>query len=342
MSSGDAQPRAERTGADPAPEPEARTLVAGDAHVPRFLQYLRSERQASAHTVDAYFRDLAQFAAFAWLGRGHGQCRWQDVDSGLARRFLMDLTVRGLARTSISRKTSALRSFFRFLIREGLVPGNPFTNLPSARRGRRLPGIFDPQQVGALLEAPRNYWTSHAGDGPADAAAGRFAAARDAAILEVLYSAGLRISEAVALDLEHIDFYTGTFTVQGKGGKQRLCVLGQPAQKALRLYLAEREAVGLAPRRADGPLFLNRRGARLTARSMQRTFKVYLREARLPEDYTPHRLRHSFATHMLSAGADLRSVQELLGHASLSTTQIYTHVDTERLKQAYAKAHPRA
>ena len=269
---------------------------------------------------------------------------WRKVTSLHGRRFALELQKLDLARTSLQRKMSSLRSFFRFLVREDLIEGNPFVGLQTARAPRRLPQVLTMTEVDRLLQAPDTYWTAHAPNDPSDDAALRaeFAAARDGAILEVIYSGGLRISEAVGLDYERIDFLSATFVVRGKGRKERLCALGKPAVKALRDYLAKREKLGLARRRQRGALFLNARGGRLTAKSVQRSFKRYLQVAQLPQDYTPHKLRHSFATHLLDAGADLRSVQELLGHASLSTTQIYTHVSVERLIEVYAKAHPRA
>ncbi len=191
-----------------------------------------------------------------------------------------------------------------------------------------------------LLAAPSQYWGKMAVSGSKGDVV--FASARDVAILEVLYSGGLRISEAIGLNLADLDFLSGSCVVRGKGKKERICLLGRPAITALRRYLQERERLGLAGARQPGPLFLNQEGARLTPRSVQRQLKLYLREAGLPSSYTPHKLRHSFATHLLDAGADLRSVQELLGHANLSTTQIYTHVSAERLISAYDQAHPRA
>ena len=321
---------------------KARQDAARDPHVAGFLRYLRSERQASTHTLNSYLIDLTQFAAFTWFRHGQTTCAWERLEAVQARAFLVDLNRQGLARTSLNRKTSALRSFFRFLGREGVVAGNPFASLRTGKPPQRLPGVFDRDQVLRLLGAPAAYWQRHADLREHAPNTGPFAAARDTAILEVLYSAGLRISEAVGLNLEDVDLFTGVFTVRGKGRKQRLAMLGKPAMAALRAYLDQRAEQGLAGRRERGALFLNLQGTRLSARSVQRWFKLYLRQAELPGDYTPHRLRHSFATHLLSAGADLRSVQELLGHANLSTTQIYTHVDAARLREAYAKAHPRA
>jgi integrase/recombinase XerC len=242
----------------------------------------------------------------------------------------------------VRRKVSSLRSFARFLVREGLLPGNPFAGLQSAPVSRRLPKVLSVAQVDRLLAAPAAYWQRAAADSPEAQDAADFAAKRDAALLEVIYSGGLRVSEAVGMDISHIDFLSSTFTVRGKGRKERLCALGAPAQQALKAYFDARRRRGLGSRQARGPVFLNQKGGRLSARSVQRSLKRYLAEADLPPDCTPHKLRHSFATHLLDAGADLRSVQELLGHASLSTTQIYTHVSAERLKEVYAKAHPRA
>ncbi len=239
----------------------------------------------------------------------------------------------------MNRKLSSLRSFYRFLLREKLVDSNPFSLVDGMRTGKRLPMVLTEQQVTQLLDAPAKYWARHAEDKRGDAT---FAATRDAAALEVIYSGGLRISEALGLNLEDIDFMASRFKVRGKGRKERFCFLGRPAIKALREYLVERERAGLASRRTPGPVFLNLKGTRLTTRSLERAFKVYLAEASLPQDCTPHKLRHSFATHLLAAGADLPTVQELLGHASITSTQIYTHIDIGHLIEVYAKAHPKA
>ena len=314
-----------------------------DPWLARFIQYLRTERNASEHTIDGYYRDICQFVRLVLAPDGQ-QPDWSSVTSLHGRRFALELQKLDLARTSLQRKMSSLRSFFRFLVREELIEGNPFAGLQTARAPRRLPQVLSVSEVDRLLQAPQAYWAAHSPDDARDDAALRaeFAAARDGAILEVIYSGGLRISEATGLDYESIDFLSGSFIVRGKGRKERLCALGKPAVAALRQYLVARDKLGLATRRQRGALFLNATGGRLTARSVQRSFKRYLQVAQLPQDCTPHKLRHSFATHLLNAGADLRSVQELLGHASLSTTQIYTHVSPERLIEAYAKAHPRA
>ncbi|MCF7854790.1 MAG: tyrosine recombinase XerC [Candidatus Pacebacteria bacterium] len=320
----------------------ARTIAAQDPHVDGFIRYLRNERDASQHTIDSYFRDIAQFIALSSTTEKDAHIEWAYLDANAARRFAVRLQTRGLARNSIRRKVATLRSFARYLTREGVLAGNPFVGLPSTRAPQRLPKVLSVDQVAKLLGAPEQYW-KHAGrDTPRAQAAADFAAARDTAILEVIYSGGLRISEAMGLNIEDVDFFSRTFVVRGKGRKERLCALGNPAVAALQRYLEERGKQGFGGRRAKGPLFVNQSGERLSARSVQRMFKQYLSECGLPQDCTPHKLRHSFATHLLDAGADLRSVQEMLGHENLSTTQIYTHVTAERLVEAYHRAHPRA
>jgi integrase/recombinase XerC len=307
----------------------------------RYLRYLRSERDFSQHTLDAYRRDLLQFVDIIFASETVTRVNETVFSVANARRYLMRLTTWELSRSSIMRKISSMRGFCRFLVREEHLENNPFAGLRSPKRPRKLPHIFSCDEVRDLLAAPAIYWAN------ADAAGTcrgnpDFAAKRDTALLEIIYSGGLRISEAVGLEYEDIDFYTDSFVVRGKGRKERVALLGKPALTALRAYLREREAQGFGGRRAPGPLFLNQSGTQLSARSLQRHFKFYLREAGLPAERTPHGLRHSFASHLLDAGADLRSVQELLGHASLSTTQIYTHISPDRLIRVYEAAHPRA
>ncbi len=314
-----------------------------DPQVRGYLQYLVAERDASPHTVDGYRRDIVQFVDLVWSDRAR-PLDWRRLSVTDARRFAVALQTRGLARASILRKISALRAFARYLAREEVIEGNPFLFLHKLRQGRRLPKVLSVEEVGRLLDSPPAYWRKHAGDTKfaKSPLAADFVARRDHAILEVVYSGGLRIGEAVGLDNRDIDFVSAVFTVRGKGRKERLCVLGPPAGRALREYFAARESLGLGGRTGRGPLFCNQLGGRLTARSVQRNFKNYLRESDLSLDCTPHQLRHSFATHLLDAGADLRSVQEMLGHASLSTTQIYTHISAERMLEVYRQAHPRA
>jgi integrase/recombinase XerC len=309
-----------------------------DPALEQFVRYLTGEKNASAHTVKNYLMDLRQFIAQQWGAEARPPFRWADVDRFAARRYLAGCQKAGCAPATARRKLSALRSFFRFLAREEIVKGNPVAGVSMPRRTRKLPAVFSVDEVGRLLAAPL------AGEPKADDAFARCARARDAAILEILYSAGLRLSELTGLREDQVDLLSGVIRVRGKGMKERLCPLGRPAIKALRAYLEEREAflIEIGRARRGAPLFLNKSGGPLTPRSIERMMKKYLIAAGLDASRSPHALRHSFATHLLDAGADLRSVQELLGHASLSTTQIYTHVSIERLKDVYEKAHPRA
>jgi integrase/recombinase XerC len=245
----------------------------------------------------------------------------------------------GREATTTRRKLSALRSFFRFLVREEYVKANPFTGVTMPRRARTLPEVMSIEEVTRLLAAPDAAV-------PEEGASGAwtdFVRSRDTAILEMLYSTGMRLRELTGLRDEQVDLLSGTVVVRGKGRKERLCPLGNPAVKALRRYLDHRDValMGWGKGRAR-TVFLNKFGGSLSPRSVERLMKKYLALANLNHERSPHALRHSFATHLLDAGADLRSVQELLGHASLSTTQIYTHVSIERLKEVYEKSHPRS
>lgn len=322
----------------------ARQLLGSQPPVQGFISYLRHERQYSEHTVLAYVQDVAHFVALAWPALPE-RIPWAECGERQARQFAMRLSEAGLNPRSVNRKVSSLRAFFRYLLREEVASANPFTLVRSLKSRPRLPMVFTVAQVLALLEAPRRYWSRQAAaaaDSGAEPGSHDLAAARDLACLEVIYSGGLRIAEATGLNVEDLDLTGGTFRVLGKGRKERLCMLGQPAIRAVQEYLRLRAACGQAGRRERGPLFRNLQGERITPRSVERFFKLYVVEAGLPADFTPHKLRHSFATHLLAAGADLRTVQEMLGHASLSTTQIYTHVDITRLQEIYRKAHPKA
>ena len=317
-----------------------------DPAVTEFATYLEQERNASRHTLDAYLRDIAQFARFTWP-EGKPPYAWGAPDRFAARRFLVEFQKTGRTPATTGRKLASLRSFYRFMEREERVTINPFAGLRAPKRGRNLPEILSVAEVERLLQAP---WQAYersrrkdAGTEKRDDAMRVYAARRDAAILEVLYSSGARISEVTGLDEGRVDLLSGMITVLGKGKKTRLCPLGGPACRAVREVLECSRALwpSTGSRRAQ-PVFRNLKGARLTTRSIERIFKAVLRDAGLNPALSPHTLRHSFATHMLDAGADLRSVQELLGHASLSTTQIYTHVTVERLRKVYEDAHPRA
>lgn len=293
------------------------------ARVDAFLLQLSAGRGASAHTLRAYRGDLAELIAFL---ESSGIEEPRAVGPRALRGFLMTLDGRELARTSIQRKLSAARSFFRWLLERGEIENHPATGLRQARGARKLPGCLSTEEIGRLLAAP---------DGAT--AIGR----RDRALLELMYSAGTRAAETVGLDRGDVDLSRGLLRVMGKGRKQRMAVIGGYARSALADYLSDPERP--RPRAAaSAAVFLSQRGTRLTTRSLQRIVAAALLRAGLDRRATPHTLRHSFATHLLDAGADLRSVQDLLGHAHLTTTQIYTHVSIENLRKIYERAHPRA
>lgn len=319
--------------------------VAEDAHVRDFMHYLDAERNASKHTTYNYLIDLAQFAALTWGDEGRPPYPWRDADRFTARRFMVELQKTGLSPASCGRKLSSLRAFYRYLVRESVMPNNPFAGLLLPKKGKRLPTILSKDEIERLLKAPAQLAKDEpAPEQPRARLFKEYATARDTAIIEVLYSTGMRVSELTGMDEKNVDPYSGTVKALGKGKKERLCLLGGPAQRALRQAVELRDRYWMALDRKGQPaaMFLNRLGTRLTSRSVERLLKKYLDQAGLQHSYSPHTLRHSFATHMLDAGADLRSVQELLGHASLSTTQIYTHISVERLKEVYEQAHPRA
>jgi integrase/recombinase XerC len=296
-----------------------RSPDAADRDIRAFLAMLEGEQNASAHTRSAYRRDLEAFARFV---RAEGAGGWEAVTAATARRYLASLHGR-YERSSIARQLSALRSFYRFLRREGRVDASPLRLISAPRRGRRLPAALPHEAVAALLAAP-----------PTDQPAG----VRDRAILELLYAGGLRVGELVALRAEQA--LGDEIRVRGKGGKDRMVLIGGQAAAWLRRYLDE--ARPRLARAGGDALFLNARGGPLTARAVQLLVDRWVRAAAIQQHTTPHVLRHTFATHLLDGGADLRAVQELLGHASLATTQIYTHVSREHLKRIYAQAHPRA
>lgn len=304
-----------------------------------FERYLEGEKDASGHTLEAYTRDILQFADFSWPDQP-APYDWTSIQRIQARAFLVEIQSSGAQPATTGRKLSSLRSFYRFLLREGRVEANPFAGLPRPKRRRNLPHILSPDEMTRLLDTPQRMLAEQQNPSEFD----RYRALRDTAVLEVLYSTGVRLSELTGLKEDRIDLIGGVIRVLGKGKKERLCPLGGPAAGALhdalegrRPFLASLGEMGRPP-----ALFLNKLGTGISNRSIQRMLKSTLRSAGLPEDLYPHALRHSFATHLLDAGADLRSVQELLGHSSLSTTQIYTHVSIERMKDVYNRAHPRA
>lgn len=297
--------------------------VALDAEIDRFLRHLAATRGASEHTLRAYGGDLAELASFL---EELGLDDPREVNGRTLRRFLVELEDRELASSTVQRKLSSVRALFRFLQREGAIDQHPATGLRRRRAPRLLPGCLELSEVEALLEAPDR--TTPAGR-------------RDRAILEVMYSAGTRAAETVGLDRGDLDLAGGTARVRGKGRKERLAALGSHALGALSEYLSD-PARPRPAREAVNAVFLNNRGGRLSTRSLGRIVDKHALAAGIHRRATPHTLRHSFATHLLDRGADLRAVQELLGHAHLVTTQIYTHVSVERLREVYERAHPRA
>ncbi len=293
----------------------------------RFLQYLNVERNSSAHTIKSYREDLTSLADY--LAEAHGgACPTPEAINVLELRgYVAALHEAGYAKASIARRLASLRSFFKFGQREGWAKANPAKPLRNPRKGRSLPHFLSADDIGRLLAAP---------------SAKTVAGLRDRAILETMYSAGLRVSEAVGLNRGDIDFEEGILRVRGKGRKERLAPIGSYAAAALTKWLAKARLNPREPAGGAAPVFLNKFGRRLTTRSVARMLEKYLQLTSLDARTTPHSLRHSFATHLLDRGADIRSVQELLGHKSLVTTQIYTHVSTAALREVYEKAHPRA
>lgn len=323
---------------EPAEAMPLHPQAGADPWVGEFADHIQAERNDSPHTVSAYLQDVAQFAAFAF-GKSAPPFNWADPDRYKVRAFLIESQKLGAAPTTTRRKLAALRTFFTFLLREGAVKRNPCATVRGPKAPKHLPEILTREQVVKLIEAPLEALNASAGKPMRDDA---YAAWRDNALFEFLYSTGARVAEAAAARVADVDLETGVVRLFGKGRKQRLAALGQPAIDALRQALSFADllwADGFSP---ESALFRNFRGTPLTTRSMERQMKTWLAAAGLPATCTPHKLRHSFATHMLDAGADLRSVQELLGHASLSTTQIYTHVTIEHLREIYEAAHPRA
>ena len=312
---------------------EANARKTEDPLLEGFRRYLMAERNASPRTVVGYFMDLEQLAVAVFGQESCPPYSWASVSDDVARRYVVNLVKGGASAATVRRKLASARSFFRFLQRDGNVASNPFSVLRGPKKPKTLPKVISKDDMVRFLARPNQDFR--------EGLVTEYQAKRDTALYEALYSTGCRISEMIAVNWGEIDFARGTLVVTGKGSKQRLVILGNPAIEAL---CKLREASAAADVRfvaADSAVFLSDRFSRMSARLAERRMKRYLVEVGLPSDLSPHKLRHSFATHLLDAGADLRSVQEMLGHSSLSTTQIYTHVSVERLKDEYAKAHPR-
>lgn len=283
-------------------------------YIDKFIRYLEIEKNYSRHTILNYSLDLGAFRKFL------GEVALEKVDYLVLRKYLVTLKEKSLTNRTVGRRLSCLRSFFKFLVREGLLKTNPLLSVSSPKQEKHLPQFLTEEEVKKLIESalPRDV-----------------RGFRDRAILETFYSTGLRISEVVGLDVEDIDFIASVAKVMGKGRKERIVPIGDMATGAIRKYIQKRNKESKA-------LFLNKSGRRISTRGMRNIVGKYIRLAGIRQGISPHTLRHSFATHLLNRGADLRSVQELLGHVNLSTTQIYTHLTTDKLKSVYDKAHPRA
>jgi len=293
-----------------------------ESYIDAFMRYLRLERNASEHTLRNYRSDLNQLQKFLNTQEMPGAVRVKKVDRLTLRRYMAYLQQIGNGKRSLARKLSTLRSFFRFLRREGVLESNPARQVWTPRQDKKLPSFLAPEEIKALLSAPN---------------CSTFMGLRDRAILETLYSTGIRVGALVDINQRDVDLIGEIVKVREKGKKERLSPLGSFAIRALREYMEK-----LPLKEMSAPLFINRGKERLTAESVRKLLTKYIKQASIMKKITPHAIRHSFATHLLDAGADLRAVQELLGHENLSTTQIYTHLSREHLKKVYDRTHPRA
>jgi len=289
----------------------------------RYIAHLRVEKDASPYTLRNYFHEITQFLNFL---KDEGVDSWDDVDRQVLRRYLLWLRKEGYVEASMARRLSELRSFCRYLVQEGVLESNPLEAVSSPKVPKRLPRYLKADEIEVLLNAP-----------DISTPLGQ----RDKAIVELLYAAGIRLSELVNLNLNDLNLSKGQMLVWGKGGKERVVLLGDPAVRALRVYITDGRGE-LVGKKTTNALFLNRFGGRLSRRSIGLILDKYSKLAGLWKKVTPHLLRHTFATHMIEGGADLRVVQELLGHALPTTTEIYTHVTASRLREVYMKTHPRA
>jgi integrase/recombinase XerC len=294
-----------------------------------FLKHLQYEKNASPNTLKSYARDLEEFLHYLTRGKADVEIDIQQIDHITIRDFLASLHMKGNQKTTVARKLAAIRSLFRFLHREGKIVKNPARLVRTPRASRHSPRVLSPQEVEVILQLP---------DQQTDRGA------RDAGMLELLYATGVRVSELVGLNLEDCSLSERLVKVRGKGRKERLVPFGEKARSALCNYLQARGRLLMRQRTSREPnaLFLNLRGRRISVRSVQRILQKYLEESALMLEVHPHLFRHSFATHLLNSGADLRSIQELLGHESLATTQKYTHLAVDQLVQTYQASHPRA
>ena len=301
-----------------------------DANIQEFLAYLTAERGSADNTVAAYRNDLTQFHEFmAGRGQAGDEASWADVTRDDLIEYILWLKEREYASATVARKVAAMKSFCGFLLRTGSIEDNPAEDLDSPKVKKQLPQTLTPDEVDRLLVLP-----AQSGSTPK--------AVRDTALLEVLYATGMRVSEIAGLTLEDLDLEAGTLRCLGKGSKERMMPLYAEATNAVRAYLERGRPRLLGADSQERTLFLNPRGERLTRQGLWLIIKSYAKQLGMEERVTPHTLRHSFATHMLNGGAGLREVQRLLGHANISTTQVYTHISQDRLRLVYDEAHPRA
>lgn len=292
--------------------------INSDIRVKEFLNYFRAERSYSQNTIKAYRIDLLEFYAF--LKQKYSQLKIECCDRLVLRDYFSYLQNQKLRRSSVVRKIAVLRSFFKYMLREGIIERNPFLALLSPKREKRIPVFLSEEEMRKLFSMPE-------------------ISLRDKAMIELLYSAGLRIEELVSLNIGDIDFYNGMVKVLGKGNKERIVPVGDLSLTVIREYLKNRPALLQKP---GAELFLNYKGKRISSRGARKVLHKWFVFCGFQKKVSPHTLRHSFATHLLDRGCDLRSVQEMLGHKNLATTQIYTHITAESLKKVYKKAHPRA
>lgn len=297
--------------------------------IEEYIRHVRDERQLSPHTVEAYRGDLQDFRSFLDGYFGSSAWAWESVDRLDVRAFLGHLTDRALRRRTIARKLSAVRTFYRYLNREGTISTNPARSVQTPKLGRALPGYLTQSEISKLFDLL-----------DLNAAAGAWRGKRDRALLELLYTAGLRLSELQSLDVQDLDLAAGRVKVRGKGRKERVVPVGRAARDALREYSLCREQ-SIEPYGRKDPFFVSDRRTRLSRRQIQRIVTRFISLVAETSGLSTHSVRHSFATHLLDEGADLMAIKELLGHASLSTTQMYAHTSRERIKQVYRSSHPR-
>lgn len=319
----------------------ARRALEKDPAIECFSQWLSTIRHASPHTISNYLRDIGQFITFVWP-KTTSPFPWDKITRAEAKRFIYSYSKTGAKPTSTARKLSSLRTFFKFLTTNGIIDSSPFSSLRPPHKEKVLPTLLTEEEIIRLLNAPQKTLNQECfSEGKSLDPLKHFLLLRDSALFESLYSTGARVSEIAMLRNQDVNLENGTCVVKGKGKKERLCLLGEPALLAIREMLKHRILLWKNSDQASAPLFVNHKGQQLTTRSIERFMKHWLMCAGLPPTLSPHKLRHSFATHLLTHGADLRTVQELLGHVSPATTQVYTHLSDEHLAETYHDTHPR-